>query len=360
MSALLTRLHQVLSCVTLVGTVSLCSPKGIAAQAGDLQLLPASPTRGQTISVLYRPIPALRAYQKLKLRARFRSASTLPSAMNARTGIATELVMDASGVFRGRVELPDTVVYAALAVEDPSGEFVDHNDFRLWEIIVSDGNGKPLYEALEQRHSDLVYGSWEEAFRTAKRAAELYPDRVRAWYLVHFYEQQVLRASEAQAARLHHQEKLRAFDTHLRLRRVLDADDIGIMGQYAQALGDTALARYWNARLLAEAPRSFWAVQERSISAAANIESSPAKAATDMEGIWAEVGALHPAVISIGLSAAERTSDPVLIERWIDRALGQAIGPAWMLALPLTQHPPTRQEGISRLTRSIELLVQRW
>jgi hypothetical protein len=43
----------------------------------------------------------------------------------------------------------------------------------------------------------------------------------------------------------------------------IDPDDIGAMWMYASTLRDSARAARWSARLLADAPRTMWAVQYR-------------------------------------------------------------------------------------------------
>src|SRR5205823_7888917 len=115
----------------------------------------------------------------LTLRARLRS----PNGDGYNSGIPTVTLARLTrrgDAFEGTVTLPDSVVYAALVVEDSAGRVLDGAD-RPWEILVAAPDGKPTFAALDQRANDMMGRNAEEGLATVRRMVALYPDEVRAW-----------------------------------------------------------------------------------------------------------------------------------------------------------------------------------
>src|SRR6185503_1456803 len=148
---------------------------------GTLVLSPAMPRAGARVTVRYEPEARLARERWLALRARMRS----PNGGEYNIGIPTTTIAllrrDAKGVFTGGFAFPDSIVYAALVVEDSAASIVDDHGGRDWEVLISQNPGVPSVEALDQRVHDMMGRNWEEAVATARRMVALYPDDPRAW-----------------------------------------------------------------------------------------------------------------------------------------------------------------------------------
>ena len=93
--------------------------------APPFDIFPVSaPTAGEVIAVEYTPVPELRGEDQLRLRARFRTSRDVSYNDGSDQVAAAELERGRGGVFRGLFTLPAEAVFA---VEDLTGERVDHN-----------------------------------------------------------------------------------------------------------------------------------------------------------------------------------------------------------------------------------------
>lgn len=152
------------------------------AARGGLTITPARPVAGARLSVDYEDMGRFQGQQQLTLRARYRT-STGPHQLTA--GILDRM---ADGHFRGTVTLPDSVVYAAFAVEDPAGRTVDSNGRRFWDVMAHAPDGRPTFAALAARLDDMISRDWEGAFDVARQMTELYPDRPASWTSLDYFE----------------------------------------------------------------------------------------------------------------------------------------------------------------------------
>lgn len=172
--------------VLAVATVLMLHAPVLQAAGGGLTISPPRPTAGAHLSLDYHDVGRFQGQQQLVVRARYRTAS--------RQYQLTAAILDrtADGHFRGTLTLPDSVVYAAFAVEDPAGRIVDSNGRRLWDVTVHGSDGRPTFEALSARLDDLDRRNWEGAFDVARQMTRLYPERPASWLDVELYEHAVL------------------------------------------------------------------------------------------------------------------------------------------------------------------------
>ncbi len=323
---------------------------------GDLTLTPGMPRGGQTVQVAYRAPSTLAGRDRLILRARYRSSRDDAYQRTTRQAVAAQLTRAGGGVFRTSLRLPDSVVYAAFAVEDADGRIVDNNGRRLWELLVHDAEGRPTFDALMQRENDMMGRNWEEGYETARQLAALYPERVGSWSNLFFYEKFVLGQSHLDSALAGHRTRLKAFHDRLARRASLTADDLGDMFWYAMDVGDSVREAFWRSRLEREAPTSPLAVQNRALAIGARAwkDKDSVRALADLDRLWDEAGPAHDNLVNVGWSMAQRVGDPAGIVRWADHYLVMNPRDSAWIATVLTRYPVLREEGMQQLRRRLQ------
>jgi thiol-disulfide isomerase/thioredoxin len=321
---------------------------------GDLRFTPADPFPGATIDIRYAPSERFRSAKQLVLRARLRSASDLPGP-NQQSTVVARLARQSDGSYRGTMRLPDSVVYASFAVEDSGARHVDSNGHQLWELVMHGADGRPLYDALEQRHDELSPRDWTEAFATARRATELYPARARAWYIRSFFESAVLPRESQDSLRAVQRLRLAALDRALSRSSSVDPDDIGAMWMYAASLGDSVLTARWSARLEAEAPRTLWGVQLR-FGRILRSKRSPAEKLASLDSLWSELGTAMTVFTAPGVQLASSLGDAAAVQRWVSRALETRTIDSLYAASVLARFPSDRDDGLRRLREQVASL----
>jgi thiol-disulfide isomerase/thioredoxin len=260
-------------------------------RTGELRFEPAEPHRGDAVDVTYLPSGLLGQHDRLVLRARYRSAADDWYNRGAMQRTAGTLTRGRDGAFRTTVRLPDSVVYAVFAVEDPAGRVVDHNDRRLWELLIHDAEQQPTYEALDQRVADMMGRNWEVAFETVRHMTSLYPARPAAWSLLLMFERWVLGREAADSARRSHQERSSEFDQRYLKQATLSAAQVFEMGSYAMYVEDRDRARYWRDRLRQDFPYHPRVIFQRANDLRTEYPEQPAAYLAAVEPLWSDLQA---------------------------------------------------------------------
>lgn len=321
------------------------------------------PRPGQAVSVIYRPAGMLGGQSWLTLRARLRD----PNGKSYNNGIpvmtATTLERNRDGDFVGRFALPDSVVYAAFAVEDSSATVVDDHAGRDWEILVSDTSNTsatPSFDALNQRAHDMMGRNWEERFATAQRMVALYPRDLRSWNWMHSFESWIGRTDD-DSVRARNRATLAAFDSTFASGKPPSEEDVGLMAWYAQSI-DSATAARWRARLLQEAPRNPFAIQWRLMAVLDSLRArkDTVKALQRMETLWVDAPPDRRAqVANYAAGIALSTADTAIMKRWVTRLVyserDRRSAARWA-ARQFVNTPALRAEGIQRLRGEIDSL----
>lgn len=273
--------------VVTLGAVSLWRQPTVAEAgmvAGRLDLLPARPKLGDTIQVTYTSAGLLGKPSALRLRARIRTSAG--DSYNNGVPVITVATLERRGAdqYVGRFVLPDSVVFAALAVEDSAASAIDDFAGRAWELLRHGADDRPLLDALEQQGHDLMGRSWEEGLITAREMVRYYPDSVRSWNQLQFMESNMGLGTDS--ARSDHRAKAASFAARMTAGTL--PMQPGLLFWYARASRDSVLAATWRERLLREAPRDEFAVQERAgIIFTAQWKSKDSVAAlAAMEQLW--------------------------------------------------------------------------
>ncbi|HEU5175408.1 MAG TPA: redoxin domain-containing protein [Gemmatimonadaceae bacterium] len=325
--------------------------------AGELRFSPAMPRPGQAVVVEYRPIALLAAEPELRLRARLRTQSNEAYDQRVSTIEIARLVRQPDGRFVTKVTIPDSVVFGAFAVEDTAGERIDANDGRSWEVLTTVDGAKPSLASLLQHKDAHMGGSWEEAHAAMRQAVQLYPDSPQAWSELRWFDYEVLGDAAADSLAGFHRPQFERLHRLLAARAAVPAGDMGAMPRYAAALGDSAAARYWEDRLLAEWPRHRMAVQVlllRTLEALRRQDSlvftrHPERITAAMDSILRMVGGAEQSVYLAGSQAANASREPSLIRRWSDLYLTKWIGDSAAVAAKFARYPELRAEGLRRL-----------
>lgn len=327
------------------------------AVESDLTFTPAAPRTGDTIRVTYRPIPSLfQREDRLVLRASVRTRHSKPYYRGVEEVVLDTLLRDGSEVFRGAFRLPDSVVFAFLVVEDTAAAVVDDRTNRPWEAMVHGVDGTPTFEALEQRQNAYMGLSWEEAYATARRKAELYPGRFGSWTELEFFERQVLDKDAADSAALERLPRINALVAAYRAAPSVAPDELADLTWRAYAQKDTAEWDYWWERLRREAPNHPQTVQQATIRAFGkyprNADKWDERLLGDLEKIWRQHGPVTGSghvIFQAALGASAQANDFQAYRRWSHRMMAADPTGVRYRASAFLRYPELREEGLAML-----------
>jgi hypothetical protein len=328
--------------------------------SGALEVTPAAPTRGEPLSIRYRPAARLSGQPWLALRARLRSAAGEAFELGLPIETIARLRPTSDGTYTATVTLPDSVVFAALAVEDSAGTVLDDNGDRVWEVLVTASDGRPLFAALDQRANDLMGRDRGEGFETARRLVALYPDSVRSWARLLSHQRRLGRAQDDTVQRLH-RARVAAFDARLRREAHPAGEAMGRLAAYAADV-DSATSAYWSARVLREAPASAFAVplRQRALRDTLRATRDTARTLAGLDALWREAPAdRRPSIVLSAFGMALGRPDGAATLRWAERQVTgdrDPLGAALYVTRRLADEPSLRAEGMAWLRRLIARL----
>ncbi len=156
---------------------------------GELRVLTPQPRAGGRVEVEYIAPSTMARAERLHLRALFRRPWDEPYANATVYQRVAVLARERDGHFRGSFVLPDSTVYAALAVENADASRVDSRGGKRWEVLAFDDSGRIAWDAYQQKINDLHGRNSEEALATARERAKAYQQDPRAWAYVRYLEQ---------------------------------------------------------------------------------------------------------------------------------------------------------------------------
>lgn len=352
--------------MVLVAAVTLFNrPRDAKATSPHSELIvtPARPRAGDTVRVRYRPPAGMFGEAKsVVLRARLRTPLDRMYTVPAhQVRVVATLRRTASAAHEGSFTLPDSFVFASLAVEDAAVTRVDDNDGRLWEVLVHSPDGRPTYEALEQRVNDMMGRSWEEGYATARRLTELYPDRVGSWAMREFFERALLGEAGGDSVAAAYRPRVDSLVRAAKNRDALSYGDIGTIfwrmwTGAQQSSADSVEAEYWWRRIGEEHPRHEQVAQRLAIDLGQRFPKQPAVLLDTLERLYpALVPIQGPGghVFNTALRAANELGDDVAYRRWLGRSLSGAPDSASSMALALATRPATRREGMTALRAQV-------
>jgi hypothetical protein len=294
--------------------------------ASRLVFEPAAPTPGAVVAVRYRPVEPPGA-KRMVLRARLRTPRHDSYNDGFRHTQVAELRLESAGAYVGEFMVPDDVVFGAFAVETPAADRADDNGGRPWELLVHDGEGRPLYEALEQRFHDHMGRDMREVMASVRRATELYPDRPGGWTMLNAAESWSAGAADQAEAR--ERRRARSLEVAARIaeRGDLSAHEVAEM---SWLLSGTPEAQAWRDRLERDHPDHALLVMNRIYEVRSAHREDPDILLDAYDELWATLTAggeaanvreegIRVELASLALRLAAAEDRPDLIDRWAAR-----------------------------------------
>lgn len=170
---------------------------------GELRFVPAAPDIGEPLAVQFRSAPGMSQLDRVFLRARYRTRRDTVVGPDVPEITVAELRREDAGLFRGRVVLPDSSVFAVFVIEDGRGRRLD-GPGSGWELLTY-ARGTPRYDAFVQQQRHRL-PNVSAAIESARRAMAVYPQRPdarrRVQWLENMAASQRQRELAAQADRL--------------------------------------------------------------------------------------------------------------------------------------------------------------
>lgn len=328
--------------------------------SGTMTLSTTLPKAGEVVSVRYNAGALLGRPAALRLRGRIRTVHGESYNVGVPVVEIATLQRTTGNEYVGRFTLPDSVVFAALAVEDTAALAVDDLGGRAWEVMRAGADGAPLLSALDQRNQDLMGRGWEEGLATTRRMMQLYPDSINAWNWLQSFESWM--SLETDSTRAAHKRAAAMFDARHRAMRDLSPELIGATFWYTRRTDSIANA-YWRERLLREAPTQSFAAQDRMLTVASrelHTRGDTITALAGLEQLWPDVPADRATQIASAALALlpPRTANADDLLRWSDRLMAADSSPAAarFIAVKLLASPAWRDEGKRRLRTEIARL----
>ncbi len=329
-------------------------PAEVRSEASMLEFTPDEPALGARVTVTYRATPRFAGLTELRLRARYHRAADGPSVTRIVPVVAAILTNDGSGSYRGTLELPPDVVYAAFAVEDMNGRVVDAHQAVGWELFTHHGS-IPSRDALLQGMYEATGRDLGLAIHRATRATELYPDLVWGWVGRGDLDWQALGGAASDSLRAFYLERLHAFHDSLRDAPV-QQDLAESMYFFASVWQAREIADWWRERLLQEWPKSAAAGQLRAVTIRQRGASDPDHALRALEELWAEESARHPAVPQMAFEFARDAGNSAATVRWAARQLVIEPASRFFLAQEMATIPALRDTVLAWLRAEAESL----
>lgn len=352
----------------LIALTRMLAP-GDAMASGDegvLTLEPALPEPGETVRVHY--VPSLNNFvgvQSLRLRARLRRPTDESYSVPASQLRALSTLTRADdGAFVGSFVVPDSTVFAVLAVESFDSVRVDDNSSRGWEMLVSAPSGEPLFASLFQRSEDMMGRSWEQGYAAIVRATELYPDSLAGWTHREFFERSLFAGSAGDSIRAVRSTTIDSLTIIAKRSPFMGSAVTGSVyfRSYAHARrvgatsADSAEWRYWFERMQQTYPRHEQLAQHHAVWM--DVKAIGAAGALDsLEQLYAYFSPLTGPgnnLTNVALSVARQHGDAVAERRWMERAAGRAPDSARRVSTFLAGRAEYRDEGM----RGLRLLLQ--
>lgn len=361
--------------ILAVATMVLRTPELVAgASEGALVTRPDKPRAGAVVTVEYTPAQGgFAGEESLVLRARLRTArDEMYSVSDSQVQRIATLHLTRDGRFEGRFTLPDSVVYVALAVEDLRARHVDDHTDRPWELLAHTEDGRPTYDALNQRAADMMGRSWTEGYASARLATEHHPERADAWALRAFFERALSGDKASDSAARATTAQLHTLMAQRKRAARLPAAEIGAiyfeayvtMRRPGATRADSSEYAYWWSRLLREYPHHPQIVQHLAIYM--DEKKLGARRALDsLEHIYQRVapdGVREGGgnLFNVALQLASQVGDDSLALVWRARSNAGRPDSVRAIAAFLARTPRYRQAGIVALRSLIRRPSETW
>jgi hypothetical protein len=321
----------------------------------EMTITPSAPRPGDRIMVTYRSsVAALSGRKDVVLRGRLRSVNS--DAYDEGVSIVTLDTLSASrDVYEGSFTLPDSIVFAALAVEAVDGSVVDDRNGRAWAIEMHDGTGRPTLEALSAHIDDLLGRSWEDANAVGHRIVELYPDNIRSWSLRRFFETVLSNAGGTDSSVKHVRDRIAQLERQARDRRNIPPAELASF--IWESSRDTAARRYWSTRAANEARGESSPASYRMLMYAWDHFADPKRVLRWTDTLWSELKSPDwQTVDRISQGMLEMADSARSVADYLTWSRRRVEAMPWTLTsrgIALSRRPALRDEGMQMLRRAL-------
>lgn len=337
--------------VVLIAAAGLIAVATLQADRSQLRLEPSAPRAGSEITAEYHGA-MFEGDDPLRLRAEYHYLDGRIERV-----AAAELSPEDDGVRSGSFRLPDSVVYATFAVEDLEALRVDHNHYRLWELLVHDKEGRPAFKALAEKMDDLVGLDWESADETAREMVELYPEEVESWSRLLFVQRAVPSFGAGEDSILSsHRDRFKAFEQHFQQRKRVTGEELALLYMYARAVDDPVAVDYWRERLAKEAPGHRTNLGYRAYELSRELRDEPDRLLVALEELWQRFGPVEENIPVVGFEVAMRIGDGSAASKWAGRRLPFRPEERLPVAVALLDNPESRPTAMHWLRLELERL----
>lgn len=299
--------------LVLAGIVaSLVRPDYALAGSSTLWLRWAQPGR---MELEYHSMSPLATESRLRARLRYWVPDPLRFAQTEVGHGVVELSRQRSGAFTGVIDLPPNTVYAAAAVEDLDGDYIDNNFGRFWEYLEKDADRRPTFAA--RRYQVLAAGRMNptRVGDVTEQALSEFPERPEFWATLLRYGHRAAPGGSAGSPPLSHPQRLERLDAAAR-QRYAGPGEMHALSLYARSLGLDDLEAFWRERLQAEHPRHEYATQAR-LRETMRSSLSPAERLSALDRVWTLAPSAQ--VAQVGLQLAQESGHATPTRTWLDR-----------------------------------------
>ena len=313
----MTRCGSKVAALFAVGTALSCSGESAPGETG-LRFSPDRPLAGDEVTVSYAPLGTLAADSELVLRGTYGTADS-DVRLEERLLTIPRMTRGSSGAFTTRFTLPEAAVYAAFVVEDATGERLDANGGRLFDLLVY-GDGRPLYHALRRRADEFEDRNVHTSLEALRRAMELYPDSLDGWSELRSLERSALGSTAGDSLFAWHQENFAGLHQRFRVEGDLSPSAIEGLSSYAAAVRDEESTAHWEAAAERTVGTDAWAMDIGwSILDRLEADGDTAAALADFERHWPDARGTATPFEPFAFELALDARDLVVLDRWIER-----------------------------------------
>ncbi|MXW56228.1 MAG: zf-HC2 domain-containing protein [Gemmatimonadales bacterium] len=273
------------------------------------------------LTLRYATVSPLAAEPGLRARLRYWVPDSLRFAQTEPGYRVVELSREEPGVFSGAVALPPGAVYAAAAVENLDGNYIDSDFGRSWEYLETDAEGRATLDARLYQVLATADVSPARAVEVTEQALSEYPERPELWAALLLYGSGALPEDSRELPPVAHGERLERMDAAARLRDP-GPGEMHALSLYARLLGREDIEAYWRSALAAGHPRHEYASQAR-LETILLSSMSHAEKLDAVDRSWSF--APMPSVAEVGLQLSYEVADPALTRVWLERYAADAV-----------------------------------
>ena len=320
-----------------------------------LRFAPEAPRPGSSIVASYTPIETLAGERELVLRGHYRTAQDDMYNRGLDNIELARLRPTPNGTLTATFKLPDGVLYAAFVVEDNTGQRLDADGGKLFELLLHGEDGRPLYHSLIQRAYDFAGRNWIAAYESNRLAMEHYPDSLAGWSTLRFHEDVALGTMGSDSLLAWHQKNFGAIHEEHVHRDELPPETVADLYWYARSLEDSVTLAYWTERARNEARGTRTWAQLVGIETLLQFhqDADADEALARFEEYWPSAEGTGSQLPSWALQVASDANDLPATDLWIERRLASG-GSMFSAARVLSRIPERRVRALELARQGLE------